>query len=357
MSRYEERLTKDLAHISEKLAALAEAVEAALKDASHALLSSNDKLAYTVVLGDLPINRASRALDRVCHSFIAVHLPSAGHLRFVSSVMRVNLELERIGDYAVNICRESVQLGHLPEGTVAPQMEHMANESQRILSQAIKAFNKGNADQAKDTIEMAAQVARAFDTVFKSLIDEGEKLRVQDLFAYLVIFNMLSRVIDQAKNICEETMFAATGETKAAKVYRVLFLDEDNSTLGPMAQAIARKSFPHSGEFTSAGRQAADAINGNLLHFLEEHNIEPADGSPKALDPAAAEQAGYHVIVSLQGSVKSYIDPVPFHTAALEWEVGEPDSDPTSMQLEALYRTLALQVRDLMTTLRGEDAT
>ena len=360
MSHYEERLEKDLAHIRGSLADLASAVERAYGSAAKALFSGDDKLAYAVVLEDLAINRASRELDRICHGFFAVHLPSAGHLRFVSSAMRVNLQLERIGDYAVNICRESVQIGQPPKGAIGQEMQRMAEEAQDALSRALAAFNDGDSDQAKINADQASRTARSFSAVFKSLVNEEGNLRVEELFYYLVIFNMFSRVVDQAKNICEETVFTVTGQTKPAKSYRVLFLDEDNSALGPMAQAIAGHMFPQSGEYASAGRQPASAINGDLARFLAERGIPLTALSPKKLDPSAAELADYHVIVSLQGPIKSYVDPPPFHPIALEWEVGElpagTDQAENTAQFEALYRSLALQVRDLMTALHGEEA-
>ncbi len=116
MSHYEKRLESDLNRIREFLVAVAGQVESALKDSIHALMTGNEILAHATALGDKPVNRAIRELDKQCHGFIALHLPSAGHLRFVSSVMRIGIELERIGDYAVTIGRESVQLEKPPEG-------------------------------------------------------------------------------------------------------------------------------------------------------------------------------------------------------------------------------------------------
>ena len=356
MTRYEERLEKDLANLKGELADLAGGVETELGHASHALFTGDAKLAYQVILGDLPINRASRQLDKLCHRFFAVHLPSAGHLRCVSTVMRANIELERIGDYAVTICRESVQIGHVPRGVIGQHLERMSEEAQSTLRQAIAAFTGGDPDEARRDIQRAREVARGFDDVFDSLADEEGKIGAKELFYYLVIFNKLARVVAQAKNICEETLFALTGESKAPKSYRVLFLDEDNSILGPMAQAIGRKSFPQWGEFTSAGRRAAEAMHADLGRFLADRGVELASHSPMALDPAAA-LADYHVVVSLQGPVRSYVDSIPYQTSALEWEVGEPPvgAGDTTASLETLYRTLALQVRDLMVTLHGEE--
>ncbi len=360
MTHYEERLERDLSRIKQHLSMLAEQVESALTDATHALLSANDKLAYATALGDQFINRSSRALDRMCHGFIALHLPSAGHLRLMSAIIRANLALERLGDYAVTIARESVQLSRRPEGLVARELELMAGESRQMLKQAVEAFSEGSADKAKATMGMADQVERTFDSVFTDLVAEGNQLSIKDLFAYLVVFNMLERVSDQAKNICEEAVFAATGEGKAAKIYRILFLDEDNSVLGPMAEAIARKNFPGSGEYRSAGRQAAATVDPKVAGLLQERGIELGDRKPIKLDLSKQELAEYHVIVSLQGPAKSYLESVPFHSTLLDWDVGSlpvglPD-DQARQRYEVLYREIAVQVSNLLTTLRGEEA-
>lgn len=360
MSHYEERLERDLNRIKQQLALVAGLVEDSLGDAIHALLTGNDKLAYATVLGDQAINRASRALDRMCHGFIALHLPSAGHLRLMSAIIRTNLALERLGDYSVTICRESVQLSDRPEGMVARELELMAGDSRQMLKQAVAAFTDANADQAKATMGMADQVERTFDSVFTDLVGEGDQLAVKDLFAYLVVFNMLERISDQAKNICEETVFSVTGEAKAAKIYRILFVDEDNSALGPMAEAIARKTFPESGNYFSAGRQAAAAVDPKMIDLLQERGIEFGNRTPKTLDLSRQQLSDCHVIVSLQGSAKSYLEAVPFHTTLLDWDVGalpgDLPNDQARQRYEALYREIAVQVSNLMTTLRGEEA-
>ncbi len=360
MSHYEERLETDLNRIHQRLTAMGGQVQDAIKNAIHALLTGNTKLAYSTVLGDHPINRQSRELDKLCHGFIALHLPSAGHLRVISATIRANMALERIGDYAVTICREAAQLPSAPSGTIAREVELIGEESRRMLDQALQAFDEGNADKARATMGMAEQVERTFDTVFTDLVTEEGHLNTKELFAYLVIFNMIERMSDQAKNICEETVFAATGQAKAAKTYRVLFLDEDNTSLGPLAEALARKTFPNSGQYSSAGRQAGAALDDDLLSFLTERGIDLGDVKPRTLDLTPQELPDYHIIVSLQGPASGYVESVPFHTTALEWDLGEPpaggDAAQAAQRYEEIYRELAVQIRDLMTTLRGEEA-
>ncbi|HEC14950.1 MAG TPA: phosphate signaling complex protein PhoU [Sedimenticola sp.] len=360
MSHYEERLERDLNRIREHVSEVAGRVQAGLKDAVHALLTGNEKLAYATILGDLPINRRVREIDRLCHSFIALHLPSGGHLRLISSVIRANIELERIGDYAVTICREAVQLSRPPQGALAAKLELMAEESRQMLAQTITAMEEGNAEAAKATMGMAAQIDRTFDTIFLDLVAEENGSNLKEIMGLFNIFHRLERVAAQAKNICEETVFAVTGESKAPKVYRILFLDEDNAGLSRMAEAIARKRFPNSGCYSSAGRRGGAALHAAMAAFLREHGFELDDARGRALDLAPPELADFHVIVSLQGAVKDYIPEIPFHTVALEWDVGSLpealDEEQARQRLEELYREVAVRVQELMQTLRGRDA-
>ena len=360
MSHYEERLEKDLLDIREQVAEMAGLVEIATKNAMHALQTGNNKLASTTVLEDHEINRSMRRIDQLCHKFIALHLPSAGHLRMLSSVIRANIELERIGDYAVTIARESLQLSSPPSGPLSRELERVGSETYLMLSQAIKAFNELNPDMAKGTMIMEEQMENDLDIIYAELMTNDDRDTVKNLLAMFAVFTQLKRVADQAKNLCEETVFAATGDTKAPKIYNILFIDEDNSCQSQIAEAIARKNFPESGRYISAGRQPAADLNPAMVEFLENHGINlPANARPSPVDMTPLQLTTQHVIVSLQGPVKSYLDQIPFHTTPLEWDVGPaPESgDAAGVQrLEELYRDMAVQIRDLMEVLRGEGA-
>lgn len=360
MTHLEERLERDLVDLRERVGSLADRVSAALENALHSLLNGDRALAYETVLGDRPINRASREIDKLCHRFIALHLPSGGHLRLISSIIRVNIELERIGDYAVTICLHSVQLSEPPSGSIAREVGQMGEQGRDVLRLAAQAFLEGNAERAKATMPAAERVANSHDIAFEDLIEHDQDLNLRDLFGLFGVLSMLERVADQAKNICEETVFAATGEAKAAKVYRVLFFDEDNSCLSPMAEAIARKSFPGSGTYRSAGRVPASALHAGLVEFAGDHGIDLGDARPRGLELTQPELDALHVIVVLQGSIGAHIARIPFNTAVVEWDIEDvpagPDAAGDRERFETLYRDLAQRIRGLMETLRGEDA-
>ena len=360
MTHYEERLEKELNDVEERFDWIANQVQEALQSAVRALVTANGQLAYATVLGDGPINRAVRELDQRCHKFMAVYMPSAGHLRFISSVVRSIVGLERIGDYAVSISRESVQLSKPLDPSVVSEVELLAEKSMLMLKQALTAFTQRNAGAAKATMAMADQVEHAFDKIYASLLTETpDHARLKDLFAIFVVFSLLERVSDHAKNICEDTVFAVTGEVKAKKVYKILFVDENNDCASQMGELIARKNYPNAGQFSSYGRHPAASLDPGMVSLLEQRGMDLYAARPKALEFSPQELAEHHVIVSLQGPVKSYIPEIPFHTAALEWDVGsKPEGlseDESQARYEEMYRELSVHIRDLMELLRGKE--
>lgn len=352
MSHYQERLEKDLARIRDEIGDVGRKVTKAVHDAVHALLTGNRELAYATVLGDHPVNRQTRRLDRECHAFVARHLPSAGHLRFVSSVLRMSIALERIGDYAVTIAREAAQLRGKPPATVARDVGLLASQAEGVLKQALEAFLGANSELARGTARLSDQADVTFEKVWNDLLAEGKNGAhpLAELFAYLEVFERLSRVADQAKNICEETLFTVTGETKAPKVYRVLFVDEKDDGATQLAVAFARKAYPRSGRYSSAGLAPAKALDPLCARFLDEKGYDREGLAPTRLDVSREELAASHVIVSFAGDLAGRLE-VPYNTVLLHWEAPALDAD-----IEAAHREIRHRVRELMETLRGEEA-
>ena len=357
MSHYELRLQRDLDDIHARFGGIAARVEQAIADAIRTVLTGDEDLAYRTILNDERINREVRALDRLCHKFVAVHLPSAGPLRRMSSVIRTNIQLERLGDYAVIICREAVQLSRPPEGSIAREIEMTAIDARRTLHQAITAFTEENGEVARATMHLADTVEHTMDAIYEALLGPERSGETRDRIALFVVFNMLKRVWDQAKNICEETVFAVYGEQKAPRVHNILFVDRDNGGASQMAEAIARKTHGEHARFRSAGQDPAPALDSRMVAFMERHGFDTSAIAPRAVAGELAHLDRYYLIVSLDGPVRSYVPRVPFHTSALTWDVGsvgaEIGDEDAAGRFEALYRDLAVRIDDLMRVLRG----
>lgn len=348
MSHYEERLEHDLTGIRARVVSIGHVIEAASKESVRALLQRDRATASQVILGDLHINREIREIDRLCHAFVARHLPSAGPLRFVSSVLRVGVGLERIGDYAVTIGREAVQLSDDPPASLAADIEMMCDQALAMYSQALEAFEKQDAGRAKGAIGTAGNLKTTFDRVFADLVREGDKgsRPIKDLFALMVVLNRLERIRDQAKNICEEIVFAVTGEQKQARRYKVLFVDERNDRFGPMAAALCNKAYAGCAEFSTSGWDPAGALDGPMKAHLDERGLVPPQAGPARLDDSHDALNDCDVIVGLQGDLRAHVPAIPFHTVLLEWDV--QDGDPVE-----IFKQLTVRCADLAEALCG----
>ena len=362
MSHYEERLQHDLNEIRSRVEAIGTRVADAIKKAVHAFLTGEQDLAADVILGDRPINRETLEIDHLCHTFVVRHIPSAGHLRFVSSVLRLSTELERIGDYAVTIGRETAQISDRPPAKVLHDIELIADQSVEVLDQALQAFTAGNADLARGTMAMAEQVRATFQRSYIDLLAAGKKQKrpVHDLFALLVVLTSIGRVADQAKNICEQVVFATTGQVKGESLYRILFLDARNDCLSQVAEAFARKAFPNSGEYQSAGWEPAEKIAAQCRHFLDRNGYDGEGLKPRPMPTLPEELANFNLVIGLEAGARMRLPVIPFRTVVLEWAVGplpsDLDQERSQAMLETAFKEIADRMHDLMATLRGDEA-
>ncbi len=270
------------------------------------------------------------------------------------------MSLERIGDYAVTICREGLQLDEPPGRKVSTQLQSLANQVEKLLDDVIDAFVEGNVDKARALRSIPEQVERSMDGVYAGLTS-SKKRSTREIVAIFVVFSLLKRVADQAKNICDQTVFAVAGEIKTAKIFRVLFIDETNSYRSQMAAAIARKRFPNVGEYSSAGRDPAQSVDPALVEFLEEHGIDSHEVATRSISSVNPDLNTFDLIVSLDDDVRSFIPSVPFHATALQWRVPRLSEDLTTEQKTEefgnSYRMLTERIDQLMQTLVGDDAT
>ncbi len=347
MSHFEERMESDLRVIRNKVWNMGEAVELALHSAKKVLILRDPELAYKTVLDDHPINRESREIDRLCHTFIARHLPGAGPLREMAATARVNVTLERIGDYAVTICREALQITTPLSPALSNYVDAIFNESIAILSDARKSFMNGNAEMAIALMKVARRVQSKMDGVYETLFAEDDHMDGANMMAVFVVFNMLKRIADQAKNICDQTVYAVRGIAKIPKTYRILFLDQPGAGLGQLATAIGRKNHYECGEFVSATPGASARVSSTLQKFLMQTGLPDENLVTEQLEVMKHDLDEFFVIVCLNGSYQDYISRVPFHTSALNWVL------PGGSDITANYRVLKQEISSLMTLLAG----
>jgi len=350
MSHLEERMETDLNYIRDWVWNIGEDVENALRDAKKTLILRDPEMAYDIILGDHPINRASRRCDRLCHRFIARYLPGAGALREMASTIRINVILERIGDYAVTISREALQLKKpLPE-KFAVRIDEAADNAIEILSESRQAFRDGNAEHAIALMTAAKRLDARMDAVYDDLFEKDEELNRGSRMVIFAVLTVLKRIGDQSKNICDQTVFAVRGIAKLPKVYRILFLDQKGSGMGQLAAAIGRHNFEDTVEFTVGTPGGSEGVSEELGTFLSEAGLADEGLETEWLEGLEHDFSDYTVIISLNGPYSDYVERVPFHTSALNWELAQGDD------MTARYRDLRNRITDLVQLLAGQEA-
>ena len=142
-TRLELSLERDIDRIRQQLLEMSDLAERALRDCVEALTGGNRQRAYAVILRDQLIDEKEKEIDRLCLEFLVRQQPVGIHLRLAYSAIKVNLELERVGDYAESIARQILRLGDLPEAPepLRRRLVEMADIAIPMLHDAIQALS------------------------------------------------------------------------------------------------------------------------------------------------------------------------------------------------------------------------
>ncbi len=362
-SHLEESLERDIQRIRRQVVEMGGLVERALRDAVKALVDGDRQLAYAVILRDQYIDEKEKEIDRLCLEFLVKQQPVAGPLRLVYSTIKINVDLERLGDYAESMARQMLRLHALPDRSQAPLdgVLELAALSIPMLHDAIEAFLKQDPELAHKTIGVEATVDVLQSKLNADLVKlfHEQKLPLDALDPLMNIGRRLERVSDQARNICMEVLYMCTGEyTKhsGAEAFRVLFVDEHNSCRSQMAEAFAHSLNQPKFVFGSAGIEPR-AIDARTLAFMREKGFDLSRKTPKALFNVPYLDH-YQVIVSLSPEVEKAFPQSPRKMVYLDWSVPNPSAvqgtpEQVRAAYESAYRHISTQVRDLVEAIVG----
>src|SRR5207247_906105 len=149
----EESLQRDIGRIRGKVTCMGELAERSLRDCVKALQERNRQLAYSVILRDQRIDELEKEIDRLCLEFIVRQQPVAGTLRFAYAAIKINLELERVGDYAESMARNFLQISDMDVPIPLDRFAQIADLAIPMLHDAVRAFTTQDADLARKSME------------------------------------------------------------------------------------------------------------------------------------------------------------------------------------------------------------
>jgi phosphate transport system protein len=362
LSHYEESLQRDIKSIRKRILQMAGLAERALKSALQALVERNRQLAYGVILRDHYIDELEKEIDRLCLEFLVRQQPAGTHLRFAYATIKINLELERIGDYAESIARQVLKISDLQPPPSFEKYVAIANLSIPMLQQAVEAFVDQNPDLALSTMHIEEEVDMLRNGINAAIMQQHQlgKIPLEAVTPLLTIARRFERVSDQAKNICEEVLYMCTGEYakhKGTEALRVLFVDIRNACRSQMAEAIASSLGKPEFIFSSAGIDP-HPIDPMTMSFLAEKGLDISRHQSKSVSQIPNIDH-YQVIVALAHEAQKVFPPPPTKTVGLDWNVRDPSFvEGTPEEIRAAYEEtfqyINTHIRDLVEAILGE---
>src|SRR5712691_7291406 len=207
------RFQQGLDDLRQKLLRMGGLAEQAVDRARQAYVERDLTRCQMVLEGESLINTAEREIDEAAFDLLAMQQPMAVDLRFILAVTKINSDLERVGDQAVNIAERVMDMIELPAADLPVDIPRMATAVGAMVRRALESFVDGKAELAQAVLEMDHVVDRMRDEAFIMLVrtmNERPQVTQQALDALLVARN-LERVADHATNIAEDVIFWVRG--------------------------------------------------------------------------------------------------------------------------------------------------
>jgi phosphate transport system protein len=204
----------ELKELREKLLHEAGLVERAIQDAIKALLERTSDIARKVIEDDDLVNALEVEIDEFCLKLLALRQPAARDLRFITTAIKINYDLERIGDTAVNICERVLELNQEPQLKPYIDLPTMASIVQTMVKESLDAFVKEDVQLALKVTQDDEKVDSYLDQIFRELLTYmmQDARTISRATRLLFIAKNLERMADHAVNIAELVIFMVEGK-------------------------------------------------------------------------------------------------------------------------------------------------
>jgi len=207
-------LQRDLENLQRDIVSLAASVEESIHKAIRALQDRDPEIAQEVIEGDDRIDEEENHVEEECLKILALHQPVAVDLRRTTAILKINTDLERMADLAVDIAERALHLTHLDPIGVPRKLQRMTDMTTLMVRHSLDAFVNLDARLARQVCRLDDEV----DAFNKEIIDElihGMEVAPSLIEASISLFSAvrhLERIADHATNIAEDVIYLVEGE-------------------------------------------------------------------------------------------------------------------------------------------------
>jgi phosphate transport system protein len=211
MSRH---LEIEIEKLKQNLLRLAATVEESVHMAVRAVATRDARLARNVIEADHEIDQQEVEIEEQCLKVLALHQPVAVDLRFIVALLKINNDLERIGDLAVNLAERAMAVSTLPTVAVPFDLDGMAGLVKTMLKRSLDSLMHGDLAEAAAVRQSDDQVDKIHRNMYKAIRDGivAHPEHVDTYILFLSVSRYLERIADHATNIAEDVAYMIEGE-------------------------------------------------------------------------------------------------------------------------------------------------
>ncbi|MBI5701583.1 phosphate signaling complex protein PhoU [Candidatus Saganbacteria bacterium] len=216
MDRIRETFERELKEVEDMVMAMGLTVMEMLKKSMIAYKKEDNKLVDDVIKMDDIVDKYNIDIERRCLELIATQQPMARDLRFIASTMRIISDIERMGDYTVDVVKFARRLFGFPKVSAQATVHHMAELTGMMLQEALDAISRKDLNLIAKMIEDDDKVDSALKKVFDEVLSDIEKdPKTARGGIYLILMaRYIERIADHITNVGERTHYMETGEMK-----------------------------------------------------------------------------------------------------------------------------------------------
>lgn len=207
-------LIKEIDKLKTALQSMGQLVDETLHAAVEVVLSGDKKLAVKVMQSDEMIDQRELEVEEECLKILALYQPVAKDLRFIVAALKINNDLERIGDMATNIAGRAFQLSALTPVTAPFDLRALCEKVTAMLHKSLEAMVKLDANMAEEVRRSDVQVDEIHRGMYEKTQTEMRKHpeNCEQLILLLSVSKNLERIADLSTNIAEDVIYLVTGE-------------------------------------------------------------------------------------------------------------------------------------------------
>jgi phosphate transport system protein len=209
----ERHFERNLEELKERLLWMGGLAERAAHQSVHSIIEADEELAQSVIVEENAINELQIEIDERVVQLLALQQLMAADLRFVVAVARINYDLERIGDLAVNIAQSAQRIMRHPRVKPYVDLPRMGDLAEKMMRDSLDSLVRRDVELARAVLSRDDHVDRLRDQIFRELLSYmmGDSSVVFSAFELILAAQNIERIADHATNIAEDVIYMVAG--------------------------------------------------------------------------------------------------------------------------------------------------